>query len=284
VVGPSRRRQAVNHAQETADISERRACKTLDQPRSTQRYEPKIANDEDVLISEIHKIVQRHPRYGVPRVYNELRYCGWQINHKRVERLWRKEGLKVPQKRRKKRRLGNSGNGIRHRKAEKPNHIWTWDFIFDRLENGRPIKWLTVIDEFTRENVLLYPSHSIRAQDVIDLLSDVFEERGAPQFIRSDNGPEFISKEIVSWLADSQTDALYVEPGAPWENGFIESFNSRFRDDFLGLEIFSSLFEAQVMTRDWRDEYNRRRPHSSLGRMPPEEFASKWYDEHRYDF
>jgi len=279
MVGPSRRREAVSHTREKVKVSERRACKTLEQPRSTQRYKPTRQNDEALLIREIHEIVRAHPRYGTPRVYHTLRDRGWSINHKRVERLWRREGLKVPSRPKKKRRLGNSGNGIMHIKADKPNAVWTWDFIFDRLENGRPVKWFTLVDEFTRENLILYPSHSIRGEDVKNLLSDVVSQRGAPESIRSDNGSEFIAKALRDWLEESNIGTLYIEPGSPWENGFAESFNSRFRDEFLGMEIFTSLLEAQVLTRDWLVFYNKRRIHSSLGYLAPEKYARKWQEE-----
>jgi len=279
MVGPSRRREAVKHAQEKTPTSERRACKTLKQPRATQRYQANFAGDEARLISEMLEIVRAKPRYGTPRVSKILRSRGWKVNHKRVERLWRKEGLKVPPRRRKKRRYGVSANSCRHTKADKPNSVWSWDFVFDRLENGRPIKWLVLIDEFTRENLLLYPSHSIKARDAIDLLSDIIEERGAPVAIRSDNGPEFIAKVLQGWLRDKNIETLYIEPGSPWENGFAESFNSRFRDEFLNIEIFSSLLEARFLTRDWREDYNKHRPHSSLGYLAPKNFAKKWQAE-----
>lgn len=279
MVGPSRRREAVDHAQERTDTSQRRACKTLKQPRSTQRYRPTRASDEPRLIKDIHEIVRAYPRYGTPRVTHELRLLGWRVNHKRVERLWRKEGLKVPKKPKKKRRFGASTNGIMHVQAASPNDVWTWDFVFDRLENGRQVKWLSLVDEFTRENLLLIASHSITARDVISFIGDIIDERGAPAAIRSDNGPEFIAKALREWLEQCGIGTLYIEPGAPWENGFAESFHSRLRDEFLGTEIFTSLLEAQVLTRDWRDHYNRRRPHSSLDYLSPEQFARKWYEE-----
>ncbi len=283
MVGPSRRREAVERVREATEVSERRACKTLAQPRSTQRYQPTRTDDEPRLVGEIHKIVRAHPRYGTPRVTHELRSRGWRVNHKRVERIWRKEGLKVPQRARKKRRLGASANGIQHVRAEKPNTVWTWDFVFDRLENGRPVKWLSLIDEFTRESLLLVASHSLRACDVLEFLGDIINERGAPESIRSDNGPEFVAKALRAWLRDSGIGPLYIEPGSPWENGFAESFNSRFRDEFLQTEVFTSLLEAQVLTRDWRDYYNRRRPHSSLGYLSPAQFAEQWREKHEID-
>ena len=279
MVGPSRRREAVDHAQEAVEVSERRACKTLKQPRSTQRYRPVRASDEPRLVKDIHEIVRAHPRYGTPRVTHELRLRGWRVNHKRVERLWRKEGLRVPKKPKKKRRLGTSANGIMRVQAASPNDVWTWDFVFDRLENGRRVKWLSLVDEFTRENLLLIASHSIRARDVIAFIADVIDERGAPAAIRSDNGPEFIAQALREWLEQVGVGTLYIEPGAPWENGFAESFHSRLRDEFLGTEVFTSLLEAQVLTRDWRDHYNRRRPHSSLDYLSPEQFARQWHEE-----
>jgi len=219
-------------------------------------------------------LVRRHPRYGYRRVWVLLRSEGYRVNVKRIYRLWRKEGLKVPQKQRKKRRLGCSAHGcVRHR-AEHIDHVWCYDFVSDQTTDGRTLKFLTLEDEYTREALALEVERSITSTDLIETLRYLFEVRGAPQHIRSDNGPEFIAQALRRWLAESGVGPLYIEPGAPWENGFNESFNSRLRDELLNGELFTSLQEAKVVTEDYRLEYNHRRPHSSLGYQTPAAFAA----------
>jgi transposase InsO family protein len=274
MVSPARRREAVQEAQTTLEMSERRACKVLKQPRSTQRYAAKERDGERPLVSRMLDLVRRHPRYGYRRVWALLRSEGFRMNVKRVYRLWRKEGLKVPQKQRKRRRLGCSANGcIRHR-AEHIDHVWAYDFVNDQTTDGRTLKFLTVEDEFTREALAIEVERSITSTDLIQTLRYLFEVRGAPRHIRSDNGPEFIARALREWLATLGVGTLYIEPGAPWENGYNESFNSRFRDELLNGELFTSLQEAKVVTEDFRLEYNHRRPHSSLGYQTPAEFAA----------
>jgi len=273
MVGPSRRREAVGHVRVALDVPERRACSTLKQPRSTQRYAPRRPQDEARLVRDILALVRKYPRYGSPRIHRLLVDGGWRVNHKRVERLWKREGLRVPRKARKKRRLGHSVHSCAHYRATKPNHVWAWDFIHDRLVGGRPMKWLTLIDEFTRECLALHPAHSIRSHDAVGVLAEVIRQRDAPQFVRSDNGPEFIARALRTWLEETGIETLYIEPGAPWENGYAESFHSRLRDELLNVEEFTSLAEARVLAREWQDNYNRRRPHSALGYLTPAEFA-----------
>jgi transposase InsO family protein len=219
-------------------------------------------------------LVRRHPRYGYRRVWALLRREGFRVNVKRIYRLWRKEGLKVPQKQRKKRRLGCSANGcVRHRAAH-IDHVWCYDFVSDQTTDGRTLKFLTLEDEYTREALAIEAERSITSTDLIETLRYLFEVRGAPQHIRSDNGPEFIAQALRRWLAESGVGTLYIGPGAPWENGFNESFNSRLRDELLNGELFTSLPEAKVVTEDYRLEYNHRRPHSSLGYQTPAAFAA----------
>ena len=196
------------------------------------------------------------------------------MNRKRVYRLWRQEGLKVPQKQHKKRRLGHSANSCVRRKAEHKDHVWTWDFIHDRTTNGRPLKWLSIVDEYTRECLALEVGRSITAEKVIDVLVDLFRIRGVPKHIRSDNGPEFIAQAIRRWLPQAGVETLYVAPGSPWENGYVESFHSRLRDELTNREEFSNLAEAKYLADAWRLEYNHRRPHSSLRYRTPAEFAA----------
>jgi putative transposase len=255
-------------------VSQRRACRTLGQPRRTQRYVAKRRDDEEKLAARMLELVRRHPRRGYRFMWALLRREGWRVNRKRVWRLWKKQGLKVPRNRRKKRRLGTSGNScVRHR-SEHKDHVWAWDFIFDRTENGRSIKWLSVIDEFTRECLVLEVNRTMMASDVVDVLIDLTALRGMPRHIRSDNGPEFIAGAIRSWLAAAKVGTLYIEPGSPWENGYAESFHSRLRDELLDVEVFMSVAEAKALAMAWRLEYNHRRPHSSLKYQTPAEFAA----------
>jgi len=208
-------------------------------------------------------------RYGYRRIAALLRWEGWKVNHKRVERLWREAGLKVPQKQPKRRRLWfNDGSCVRLR-AERPNHVWSYDFVADITTGGRPFRILTVIDEFTHECLALPVARKFPAHDIQGILTDLFVEKGIPEYIRSDNGPEFVAKEIKNWLPKLGVKTLYIEPGSPWENGYNESFNGKLRYDLLDGEIFDTLWEAKVIVERWRKEYNTRRPHSSLGQLPP---------------
>ena len=193
-----------------------------------------------------------------------LRREGWKVNHKRVYRIWRTEGLKVPKKQPKRGRLWlNDGSCIRKR-SEYPNHVWSYDFVFDRTHDGRPLKMLTLIDEFTKECLAIRVRRKLRSFDVLETLARVIKLRGAPMFIRSDNGPEFVSKALRKWLEKIEINTLFIEPGSPWENGYIESFNGRLRDELLNGELFYSLKEAKILIESWRIEYNYFRPHSAL--------------------
>lgn len=264
----------MRHLRGAFSVSERRACRVLGQPRSTQRREPVERADEPRLVRRILELVGRHPRYGYRRVAALLRREGWRVNRKRVYRLWRRLGLKVPRKQRKKRRLGHSGNSCARRRARHKDHVWAWDFIHDTTEGGGPLKWLSVVDEYTRECLVLEVRRSLTAPAVVEVLRAVVGQRGWPRHIRSDNGPEFIAAAIREWLAGSRARALYVEPGSPWENGYAESFHSRLRDELLNAELFASLAEARLLAAEWKEAYNRERPHSGLGYQTPAEFAS----------
>jgi putative transposase len=274
-VSPSRKRTASEELQEQFSVSERRACEVLEQPRSTQRYEAKPREDESALAKEMLEVVKRRPRWGYRRVAWRLRQDAWRVSDTRVYRLWRREGLKVPVKKRKKRRLGKSENGCIHRRAEHQDHVWAWDFVFDYTTSGSQLKWLSIVDEYTRECLVLKVDRSITSEDVIDTLAELFAMRGVPKCIRSDNGPEFVAQAIRRWLAQVDVETLYIEPGSPWENGFAESFHSRLRDEFLALEVFESLSAAKKLTGQWKDDYNHRRPHSSLGYVTPIEYAAR---------
>ena len=229
--------------------------------------------EEDSLVARMLELVRQRPRYGYRRIWALLRREGWQVNRKRVYRLWRREGLKVPRKARKKRRLGSSENGCARRRPEHKNHVWAWDFIHDRTTSGGALKWLTLVDEFTRECLILEVARSITAEDVKDKLIGLFRERGVPRHIRSDNGPEFIGGELRRWLSEASVGPLYVEPGAPWENGYAEAFHSRLRDELLNTEEFASVREAQALAAAWKEDYNWQRPHGSLGYQTPAEFS-----------
>ena len=261
--------------QQTFEVSERRACEVVDQPLSTQRYEASPRDDEAALTKRMLELVKERPRFGYRRIGRLLRNEGWQASDTRVYRLWRREGLKVPQKKRKRRRLGNSQNSCDLLKAQRKDHVWCWDFVFDHTTSGSQLKWLSIVDEYTRECLALKVDRSITSEDVIDTLAELFAMRGVPQHIRSDNGPEFIALALRRWLDRLDVETLYIEPGSPWENGYAESFHSRFRDEFLALEEFENLSAARSLTHDWRDDYNHHRPHSSLGYVPPAQFAAR---------
>ena len=218
-------------------------------------------------------LVRKHPRYGYRRIWALLRAEGWQVNRKRVYRLWRRQGLKVPRKQRKRRRLGSSANACHRRRAEYRGHVWCWDFIHDRTADGRPLKWLSVVDEYTRECLVLEARRGMTAAAAVHVLAALVRRRGAPRHVRSDNGPEFIARAIRAWLAREAVGPLYIAPGAPWENGYAESFHSRLRDELLNAEEFGSLLEARVLADQWRHEYNHERPHSALGYRTPAAFA-----------
>jgi transposase InsO family protein len=256
------------------ELSERRACDVLEQPRMTQRYEPKQPDKDRPLVAAMKRLAGKHPRYGYRFITAKLRQNGWQVNHKRVQRLWRKEGLQVPYRRKTKKCRGSSENSCSVKKTEYINHVWTYDFIEDATEDGRKLKFLTVLDEWTRESPAIEVGRSITSKDVIAVLEYLFTVRGVPGFIRSDNGPEFIAQAIKKWLADNKVGTLYIEPGSPWENGYIESFHGRLRDELLNRELFYSVKEAKVLVENWRLEYNHHRPHSSLDYKTPAQFAA----------
>ena len=255
-------------------VSERRACKTLGQARSTQRYRPKRPDQDRQLLEEMRRLVERYPRYGSERVHQLLLGTGWRVNFKRVHRLWKRERLQVPRKQHKRRRLpGVSANGCVRHKARHPNHVWSYDFLADRTEDGRQLKLLAVIDEYTRECLAIEAARTFRARDVQLTLQYLFALRGAPEHIRSDNGPEFVAKEIRRWLGQASVDTLYIQKGSPWENGYVESFNGKLRDELLNRELLLSLPEARYVLDEWREEYNERRPHSGLNWRTPTAFA-----------
>jgi transposase InsO family protein len=256
------------------ELSQRRACVVLEQPRMTQRYEIKQADKDKLLIADMKRLAGQHLSYGYRFVTAKLRQEGWQVNHKRVARIWRKEGFQMPYRRRIKKSTGSSANACFVKKAEHINHVWTYDFIEDRTEDGRKLKFLTVLDEWTRELLAIEVERSITSRYVTGVLEYLFAVRGVPGFIRSDNGSEFIADVVKQWLSDKKVETLYIAPGSPWENGYIESFHGKLRDELLKRELFYSVREARVLADNWRQDYNHHRPHSSLKYKTPAAFAA----------
>jgi transposase InsO family protein len=251
-------------------VSERRACAVLGQHRSTQRKTPQGREDEERLIADIVELAKQYGRYGYRKIAELLRTtAGWVVNDKRVERIWRLEGLKVATKQPKRGRLWLAdGSCVRLRPTHR-NHVWSYDFVEHRTHDGRKYRMLNVIDEFTRECLAIRVARRLSSTDVIDVLSDLFILRGIPGHVRSDNGPEFIAEAVQSWIAAVGAKTAYIAPGSPWENGYVESFNARIRDELLNGEIFYSLKEAQIIIEGWRRHYNAVRPHASLGYRAP---------------
>ncbi len=236
--------------------------------RSVLRYQPK-REDEAALRTDLIRLASQYGRYGYRRIHALLQIEGWRVNHKRIERLWREEGLKVPQKQPKKGRLYlNDGSCIRLRPCW-GNHVWSYDFVTDRLFNGKKIRMLTLIDEYTRKCLAIEVGYQLNSQDILDVLKEIFIKEGLPDYIRSDNGSEFTAILVKEWLGALGVKTAYIEPGSPWENGYNESFNGKLRDELLNGEMFYSLKEAQVLIEQWRQHYNHIRPHSSLGYKPP---------------
>jgi len=265
--------------QDRLGLSERRACRIAGQSRSTQRHEPTRAADDGALRARLREISAEKPRWGYRRAHARLLEEGWDVNKKRVQRLWREEGLRVPRRKRKRRRLGDNTDGKRLR-AERPDHVWALDFQSDETADGRQLRLLNVVDEFTREALGGEVARSITAEDTVAALDRLAAERGAsPEYIRCDNGPELIAHVLRDWCRFNSTATAYIEPGSPWQNPYVESFNGRVRDEVLDIELFDTLAEAKVIVEDWRDAYNTEHPHSALGMLSPARFAGRWREE-----
>ena len=256
-------------AQEAFQLSERRVCRALGQPRSTQRYRTRKAGDAESLALRVAELASQYGRYGYRRITALLQNEGWRVNHKRVERVWRQEGLKVPAKQPKRGRLWLNDGSCLRLKPEFPNHVWSYDFMLERTHDGRAFRILNVIDEFSRESLAVKVKRHLGHEQVQECLTDLFCERGVPVHLRSDNGPEFIANALRAWLNKLNVKPLFIEPGSPWENGYVESFNGKMRDELLNGEIFYTLQEAQILIERWRKDYNHFRPHSSLAYRPP---------------
>jgi len=267
-LSPERRRVAVHHAREKG-LSERRACRLVRQPRGTQRYQPTQRNDEDRLTRAIIALAGQYGRFGYRRITALLQQVGWHVGKDRVQRIWRREGLKVPAKQKPRGRLWlNDGSCIRLRPTQR-NHVWSYDFVEARTHDGRSVRLLTLIDEFTRECLAIRVARRLNSFHVIETLSECMLVHGVPEHLRSDNGAEMTAERVRKWLHSLGTKPLFIEPGSPWENGYCESFNGKLRDECLNGEIFYSLKEAQVVIEMWRKHYNTVRPHSALGYRPP---------------
>lgn len=267
MVGAAAKREVVAQLKEL-HVSERRGCQLAGISRSGLRYHTRRRDEE--LRRRLREIAREHPRYGYRRACAVLGRDGERVNHKRVHRLWQEEKLSLPLRRPKRRRRGQA-TALCSR-AMRPNHVWTYDFVFDRCANGQKLKILTVVDEYTRESLAIETATSIRSGKVLDVLAGLMTERGTPEHLRSDNGPEFVAARVREWLKVQGTQTLYIEPGSPWENAVGESFNGRLRDECLNVEWFSNLAEARVMIESWRRHYNEERPHSSLEYRTPGEF------------
>ena len=248
----------------------------LGQARSTQRHTPQVREDEPRLVARIVELAREYGRYGYRRITALLRREGWRVNAKRVERIWRQEGLKVPKKQSKRGRLWFADGSCIRKRAEHRDHVWTYDFVFERTHDGRPLRMLTLVDEYTRECLAIDVERRLDSENVLERLEALFVSRGTPEFIRSDNGAEFTAKAVREWLARVNVKTLYIAPGSPWENGYIESFNGKLRDELLDREIFYTLHEAKVLIERWRQEYNTFRPHSALAYRPPAPEAVQW--------
>lgn len=255
-------------------VSERRACRAVGQHRSTQRRPAPPNPYRDRLVSRMRELAVANPRRGRRHILDLLHWEGWTIGTRLMKRLWRMEDLLVPQRRRKRRRIGSGENGIVRRRATTRNEVWGVDFVSDRTADGRPLRMLVVLDEFTRECLAIEVGRSCRGEDVAAVLDELTAIRGAPGHLRSDNGPEFVSKAVKRWCADAGTGTLYIDPGAPWQNGIVESFNGRLRDELLSSELFETLAETRHLVDRWRLHYNHRRPQRALGKRTPAAFAA----------
>jgi putative transposase len=280
-VSPARRRRAAAHLQGVLGVSERWACRLVGQHRSTQRHQPMESDRDRALRQQLRAFSRAHPRWGYRRAHAELCQGGWTVNRKAVQRLWRDEGLRVPARRRKRQRLGISSTPAARLAAEHPDHVWALDYQFDQTQDGRRLKLLNIVDEHTREALAIAVDRRIDADATVAVLDRLVAERGRPpRCIRCDNGPELTANALRDWCRFTGAGTSYIEPGAPWQNPYVESFGSRLRDELLAVEAFNTLLEAQVLVEDWRIEYNTLRPHSALGYLTPTDYAKAWTTTH----
>lgn len=275
MVSPSRRRDAVGHLRRRFGVSERRACNLVGQHRSTQRYTPASPEFEQRLIARMNELAVEHPRYGYRRIWALLRGEGFEVNRKRIERLWRLEGHRVPPHRpsRQKKALGSSQNSATNLAASHANQIWSYDFVSDRTADGRPLKILNVVDEHTRLCIGSYVARAIGAHEVQEQLQEMFARHGKPKILRSDNGREFTAESLAEWLSEEGVAQAFIDRGSPQQNPYVERFNGTMRDEKLNGELFHSLLEARVVIAEWVVEYNEIRPHRGLGMQTPHAFS-----------
>jgi putative transposase len=267
----------VEHLQRVLGVSQRWACQLVGQHRSTQRHQPAQPDRDQALREQLRQLSRAHPRWGYRRVHAQLRQLGWIVNRKAIQRLWREEGLRVPTRRRKRQRLGTSTLPADRLAAEHPDHVWALDYQFDQTTDGRILKLLNIVDEHTREALVIEVNRGIDADATVAVLERLVAERGtAPRFIRCDNGPELTANALRDWCRFSRAGASYIEPGSPWQNPYVESFGGRLRDELLAVEAFNTLLEARVLVEDWRIGYNTLRPHSALGYLTPTQYAHAW--------
>ena len=266
----------VTYLQETFEVSERRACKVLDQNRQTQRYEARRPDIDRPIIDRINTLAEQHPRYGYRRISALLRREGYQLNIKRVHRLWKNEGLQKSTSKSWRKTTGSSENACNLNPAQHPNDVWSYDFLFDQTSNGSTLKILVVIDEFTRRCLSLKVERKLNHQDVITELERLVRFFGNPKRIRSDNGSEFTAQKVHNYFERQNLESLHIAPGSPWQNGYVESFNNKFRDELLNRELFYTLKEAKHLIEQYRLEYNTVRPHSSLDYLTPAEFTQRY--------
>ena len=259
-------------------VSQRRACALVEQPRSTQRLSAVVPCDfEQTLRARLRELAKTRPRFGYRRLHALLVREGFGVNHKRAQRLCRDEGLRVRVKKRKRARLGQSTNPQDRLSATRPNHVWALDFQFDQTSDCRVLKYLNITDEFSRQALAIEVERSMSGDDIVTILERLINVHGAPEFVRIDNGTEMTSNTVADWCRFSTANISFIDPGSPWQNAYVESFNGKLRDEFLGIEIFTTLLEAKIMAEDYRQDCNQNRPHSSLGYMTPNEFKQNWH-------
>jgi putative transposase len=261
-------------------ISERRACSALEQARSSQRWVGTRAERDRELGERIQRLAGENPAYGYRFIWALPRGEGLEVNRTRVYRLWKQLRLKVVRAVRKAASRGQSENACHVKAAKQPNDVWTYDFTFDETQDGRKLKFLVVLDEYTRRCLRIEVARSLTGRSVVRVLAELVQIHGEPAALRSDNGPEFVAKAVQAWLGAAGVSTLYVQPGSPWENGYVESFNSHFEHEVLSREVFGSLPEAQVLAEEYRLRYNHVRPHSALGYQTPARFTARWMEEH----
>lgn len=272
-MSPQAKRKAVKHLVDERSYSQRGACQLVGISRSSARYQPKEQPEDAAFRYRVRELAHGHPGYGYRRITAILRREGSEVNHKRVQRIWKSEGLQLPRRKPRKRRWGPKGEVIK--KAQYRNHVWSYDFLEEHTVKGKRLRILAVIDEFTRENLALLVDRSMTSDKVVDLLDWLFLVYGKPQHLRSDNGPELVAHRVQDWLAEQGCQTIYISPGSPWENAYIESFIGKFRKECLDRYLFYTLEETRSIIEDWREEYNSYRPHSALGYLSPSAFAAQ---------